>query len=137
MTYDVPCLNINAHDLFELARSFAVRDHTQKKECDKKIAEIAELIVEANGVDTKGLSASDVREIARAVDKLNIAKNYFLKAVGSYNAVQENQKRAEENLAKKRKDKEALIAKRQEEMKVRNDNRKKKEAEDAALKAKK
>lgn len=134
---DIPSMNTKAHDLFEIGKAFFVRNPEQKKECDKKLAEVVELLAEATSAHSSThLSAAELKEVSRIIDKLGIVKNYLSKAVGGFNSVEENRKRADKALADKRKEKEALIAKRADERKVREDNRKKKEAEDARLKAK-
>ena len=58
----------------------------------------------------------------------NITKNYLEKAVGSFDDAESRRQEASEELARKRKAKDALIAKRSEERKVRDENRKKADA---------
>ena len=127
---DVPALNVKASALFEDSKSALVRNKEAKKETDRKIAEVNEAIAEATkALESKDspLDAQEKRHVSRALDRLNITKNYLEKAVGAFDDVESGREKAAEELAKKRKTKEALIAKRAEERKVRDDNRKKAE----------
>lgn len=132
--YDVSVLNVNSSTMFEESKATAVRSKDDKKVCDRKVKEVEDLIADAK--KAVGLSIAEQRETDRAIAKLEISKNYLLKAVGSFNDVEETRKLAADALEVKRKEKDALIAKRSEERKVRDDNRKKKELEDLRAKAK-
>ena len=135
--FDVPHLNLKAHDLFDTGRAFFVRNPEGRKEAEEKIAEIVKLAAEANeALSGNGLTHAETKEVTRAVEKLGIAKNFFAKTLGAFTSVEDNKKRAEADLAKRRKEKDGLIAKRAKEMEIRNENRKKKEISDLKLKAK-
>ena len=114
--FDVPSLNLKVHDLFDIGKSFFVKDHENKNECDVKIAELVKMAIEAKAaMDGGGLSVADIREVSRNLEKIEIAKNFFTKALRAFTSVEDARKSAEKALAEKRKEKEAMIAKRQME----------------------
>lgn len=126
---DVAALNVKATSLFEDSKSVTVRSKEAKKECDRKIAEVEAALSETQkALDSKELTPAETKSVTRAHDRLNISKNYLAKAVGGFNHAENAQHLASEALAKKRSEKDALIKKRAEERKVRDENRKKAEA---------
>ena len=85
--FSVAQLNVKSSEMFEEARAFAVRSAEDKKKADKVIQQVLSEIADAKkGLDSKDLSTADAREVSRAIDKLEITKNYLTKSISSLNS---------------------------------------------------
>lgn len=114
--FDIAKYNLKAHDLFEIGKSISVRTEDSKKEAEKKLAELTKILADGHeALKDTTLTPAQVREVKRALDRLEIAKNFLSKTLGLFTAAETYKKDAEESLARKRKEKETLIESRRKE----------------------